>query len=270
MKRAQQNYFEQTKINLEPTEIAIQIDFAENYRLTHQNEIQSAHFSYRQVSIFTCVAWMSGATNSFAIISDKLTHNKQDSFIFLINLLIEMQKTYGSLSKIFIFSDGSRSQFKNKFILSSLYDIIQQIGCSSVEWNFFASSHGKGAVDGVGAIIKRKVWQITKSKNVVIPDALSFYQCAQNSINGIKIFFTPSDEIEKHAFFYNLEEKWKAVKNIQSISHLHFFSCDGQEIKATRTAYSEKKKQCLILIIKFINVYYTILMKFFEMFDYYV
>lgn len=54
VKRAQQTYFEEIK----PSEIVIQVDFAENYRFANQNEIQSAHFNYRQVSIFTCVAWL--------------------------------------------------------------------------------------------------------------------------------------------------------------------------------------------------------------------
>lgn len=240
MKRTQQQYFEETKINLKPTELAIQIDFAENYRLTNQNEVQSAHFSYSQVSIFTCVAWLAAATKFFALISDKLTHNKHDVFIFLLNLLSEMKKSYGCFSKIFIFSDGSCAQFKNKFIIRSLVDFSKQLGCTSVQWIFMGSLHGKGPVDGVGAVVKRKVWQITKSKNVVLPDALSFYNCAQNNV-GVKIYFMSSDEINKHSMLYNLDEKWKKGKNIPGISQLHYFCCDGQEVTAARTAYSEKK-----------------------------
>lgn len=241
VKRAQQQYFEETKNNLQPTELAIQIDFAENYRLTNQNEVQSAHFSYSQVSIFTCVAWLAGATKSFALISDKLTHNKHDVFIFLLNLLREMNKSNGCFSKIFIFSDGSSAQFKNKFILRSLVDFRKQLGCTSVEWNFFASSHGKGPVDGVGAVLKRKVWQLTKSKNLLIPDALSFYNCAQNNVNAVKIYFMSSDEVNKHSVLYNLDEKWKDVESIPGISKLHYFCCNDQEVTAARTAYSEKE-----------------------------
>lgn len=144
-------------------------------------------------------------------------------------------------------SDGGKSwsQFKNKFIITSLGDIIQQLGYSSIEWNFFASSHGKGTVDGVGAVIKGKVWQITKSKKVVIPDAFWFYQCAQQNINGVEIYCMPSDEIEKHSLLYNLEQKWKNVRSISGIAQLHFFCCDGQEVQASRAAYSTKKKHVL-------------------------
>lgn len=241
VKRAQQKYFEDTKRNLKPSELLLQIDFAENYRLTHQNEIQSAHFSYHQVTIFTCVAWFAGASQSLAVISDKLTHNKHDVYIFVINLIIEIKKKFGNFSKVFIFSDGSCAQFKNKYILTSLADILKEIGCQSIEWNFFASSHGKGAVDGVGAVIKRKVWQITKSKNVVLPDALAFYQCAENNIKGIKIYFMPSAQIESLSIYYKLDEKWKDVQSIPGISQMHWFGCNGQQTESGRTAYSFKK-----------------------------
>lgn len=71
VKRDQQNYFDAKRKNIKPEEVVLQIDFAENYRLVCQNEVQSAHFSYKQVSIFTCVAWMLDKTMSFGM------HNKQ-------------------------------------------------------------------------------------------------------------------------------------------------------------------------------------------------
>ncbi|XP_044573568.1 uncharacterized protein LOC6501773 isoform X4 [Drosophila ananassae] len=240
VKRAQQGYFEETKMNLKPFELVLQIDFAENYRLTHQNEIQSAHFSYQQVTIFTCVAWMAGTSKSFAVISDKLTHNKHDVYIFLLHILNEIKKIYGLFWKLIIFSDGSCAQFKNKYILTSLADILEYIGCLNVEWNFFASSHGKGAVDGVGAVIKRKVWQITKSQNLTLSDAISFYRCAVNNLNGVKMYYISSAKINNLSLNYNLDKKWKDVPSIPGICQMHWFSCSGQLTEFARTAYSIK------------------------------
>lgn len=72
VKRAQQNHLDITKNNLKEGELVLQIDFAENYRIVFQNEIQSAHFSYNQVSIFTCVAWTFNNIQSYAIISTRV------------------------------------------------------------------------------------------------------------------------------------------------------------------------------------------------------
>jgi hypothetical protein len=31
-------------------------------------------------------------------------------------------------------------------------------GCQ-MNWNYFANGHGKGEVDGVGALLKREIWK---------------------------------------------------------------------------------------------------------------
>lgn len=63
MKKIQENYFEASKNNIDkelgsdPYAI-VQIDFAENYLLSFQDEIQSAHWSHQQVGIFTFSVWL--------------------------------------------------------------------------------------------------------------------------------------------------------------------------------------------------------------------
>ena len=45
---------------------------------------------------------------------------------------------------------------------------------SKIRWNFFATSHGKGAVDGVGGVLKRRAWNKVKARQVVIQNAVEF------------------------------------------------------------------------------------------------
>ena len=33
-----------------------------------------------------------------------------------------------------------------------------------IHWNFFATSHGKGPVDGIGGAVKRYVWTAAKQR----------------------------------------------------------------------------------------------------------
>lgn len=214
VKRVQQNHFDTTKNNLKENELVLQLDFAENYRILFQNEIQSAHFNYKQVSIFTCVAWTVNKTQSFAIISNSLKHSKIDVYIFLTKILEELKQEHGYFNKIFIFSDGSSCQFKNKFIIYSLMDFKIRFGCEDIEWNFFATSHGKGAVDGVGAVINRKIWHLTKTKNICLNDALDLYQCAQEHIKGIKILYVDEGQINETPF---MTDKWNNLPNITGI-----------------------------------------------------
>lgn len=239
VKRCQQKYFEDVKAKLKPGEIVLQIDFAENYRLQCQNEIQSAHFSYKQVTIFTCVAWLHGSTKSYAVISENLNHDKNAVFTFISKIMDIMKMEYELFKKVYIFSDGSSSQFKNKYITWSLPDFLVHFGCEELEWNYFATSHGKGAVDGVGAVVKRKVWQIQKTKKDALQNAFSFYECARHNISGVNLCFISTDDIAKVS--EKMNAKWETAKNISGIKRKHFTSCNTEmKIKIARTAYSQK------------------------------
>ena len=55
------------------------------------------------------------------------------------------------------FSDGAASQFKNRYLLQHL-TMMMDANDLEISWNYFASSHGKGVVDGVGGTLKSLVW----------------------------------------------------------------------------------------------------------------
>lgn len=60
-----------------------------------------------------------------------------------------VKEEFKELKTVKVFSDGCASQFKNRYNLSNLcffLDDFELIG----EWHFLATSHGKGAVVGVG------------------------------------------------------------------------------------------------------------------------
>ena len=58
------------------------------------------------------------------------------------------------LEKVFYFSDGSASQYKNLKNLINLLFHHEDFKLQA-EWNFFATSNCKHACDGVGGTIKR-------------------------------------------------------------------------------------------------------------------
>ena len=62
------------------------------------------------------------------------------------------------VKKLYIWSDGPSSQFKNKFVANTLLWLSEKHSVN-IEWHFFATSHSKGCVDGVGGSIKRHVTQ---------------------------------------------------------------------------------------------------------------
>ena len=74
-------------------------------------------------------------------------------------------------------------------------------------WYFFATSHGKGAVDGVGAIVKRAVWSQVKQRKVEINNAEDFVVAAGKTVKNINILHLSEEEIEANRKI--LDSRWK-------------------------------------------------------------
>jgi hypothetical protein len=72
----------------------------------------------------------------------------------------------GQCDELHIYSDGPASQMKNCYIHTILDALRCHFSLKLITWSFFAASHGKGPVDGVGGSAKRSVWQAILSREV--------------------------------------------------------------------------------------------------------
>lgn len=102
-------------------------------------------------------------------------------------IISSLKEEFKDLKKVTVFSDGCAAQFKNKFTLSNLCFMMYDFGVEG-EWVFFATSHGKGAVDGIGGCIKRMVWSKVKTREVTINSAKDFFECAR-AVKKVKVIF---------------------------------------------------------------------------------
>ena len=69
-----------------------------------------------------------------------------------------VQQCVPDLQAVRFFSDGAASQFKQRYLFRNLTYLAKAFNVL-VSWHFFASHHGKGVVDGLGATVKRLVHQ---------------------------------------------------------------------------------------------------------------
>ena len=174
------------------SELAVlQIDFAENFSTLWQDEIQSAHWNKKQITVFTSVTWQQNLCTSTVIISDDLTHSRDSIIIFTDKLLTGILDK--NIKKLHIWSDGPSSQFKNCFTAASI-SWLQKRHMLKIYWNYFATSHGKGPVDGIGGTIKRMAAQKVIWREVNITTAESFYE-AINGESNVKVFSVKAEEI---------------------------------------------------------------------------
>lgn len=210
---------------LQLEEAIVHVDFAENYSCTHQDEIQSAHWNQQQITLFTVAVWTINEAKditceSHIIISDDFEHEKTSVVVFMSTVLETLVKQkHPEVTKAHIFSDGQSSQFKNKYIvsiLSKLANIVQ------VQWNYFATSHGKGVVDGIGGTIKRLVWNASQSRRVSpVTDAKSFHEVATKLNSSVSVRLMEKKEIRDRATSLGLSKSFKEVVALPGISRFH-------------------------------------------------
>lgn len=71
------------------------------------------------------------------------------------------------------------------------------------KWLFFATSHRKGAVDGVGGATKRAVWSQVKLRKALIECASDFLECAQSVVQKVHFLLLKPSQIEDNKEMLN-------------------------------------------------------------------
>ena len=143
VKRQQSNYFKIIKTNISDKRCLLQVDYAQNFSIVEQNEIQSAHWSNKQISLFTAHLWTRSTNFPMVVVSDDVSHNKYTVSKCLEQILTRLQTLVPLLEELVVFSDGSASQFKQRYLFRNLSYLAKKFGIV-LSWQFFATSHGKG------------------------------------------------------------------------------------------------------------------------------
>ncbi|XP_052255952.1 uncharacterized protein LOC127861484 isoform X1 [Dreissena polymorpha] len=188
----------QLKQNLTDNEVIIHIDFSENYQCKYASEIQSVHFgsSKRQISIHTGVAYFKSKHISFATVSDDLKHSPPGIWAHLDPILLHIRRTTPDIDKIHFVSDGPTTQYrcKSNFYLFST-KIFEYGFVNGGSWNFMEAGHGKGAPDGIGAVVKREADTLVNTHETDIMGASALMRGLEKLGSRLMIFEVKSDDI---------------------------------------------------------------------------
>ena len=77
-----------------------------------QDEVQSAHWNKKQITIFSSCFWHKDLCES-----DYLHHCKDSIIVFIDNILQNIVRPQDrNITELHLWSDGPNNQFKNKFI----------------------------------------------------------------------------------------------------------------------------------------------------------
>ena len=225
IKRKQAAFMENITSSVDGKKIALQVDFSENATLTCQNEIQSAHWQHSQATLFTAHAWINTEEReSIVIVSDDLEHTKLPIYTFMSRILSILREKYPDFQQINVFSDGPSSQFKQRFLFSNLHLWEQKFNCEMC-WHFFATSHGKGIIDGLGGTVKRSVWRYIRSGKGFATTPLMFYEVAVQRNPSINIIFVAKSQVAENQT--ELQLHWNNTIPIANTQRIHFVTPKG-------------------------------------------
>jgi len=124
-KRAQNKYYNNIKDSLDHGQILVHVDFAESYKNSQQNEIQSAYFGNSTFSIFTafCYTKYDGELkkDSIVVISESKEHDRAAALTCLKKVIEKAEAiNIASYETIYIWSDGCSAQFRSRFVFRLL------------------------------------------------------------------------------------------------------------------------------------------------------
>ena len=187
----QSSYLKSIKDNLDEKTAIVLLDYSENYSFIYQDAIQSVHWENVQTTVHPIAVYYKinneMKVTSFCILSDYLTHNTSAVHSFIKILLDHIKINFVNINHIIYYSDGAASQYKNYKNMINLCMHNTDFNLT-VEWHFFATSHGKSPCDGIGGTVKRLVDRSSKLDRILINNPNLMYQYCRDNIKNIVFF----------------------------------------------------------------------------------
>lgn len=223
--KEQARHLQNLKSSLTPSEVLVIGDFSENFSFVVQDAVQEFHWTKNQATIHPWVAYYKNEKNelqhlSVLMISDYLTHDINSISTFQKHLIKILKLNLPEIQKIYYFSDGAASQYKNKKNLLNTAYHKEDYGIEA-EWHYFATSHGKGPCDGVGGTFKRYATKASLQRpanNHILntQDLFSWSQTLETKIIPVLVL---QEEIKKTEEFLN--ERFNGLQTVNGTRSFH-------------------------------------------------
>ncbi|KAH9642819.1 hypothetical protein HF086_012313 [Spodoptera exigua] len=225
----QHNTTKQKKGNLIVSEAFIHIDFSENFGLKilkYGKEVQSLHFgpSRKENCLHTGVIYTYDfqrsaiGTTCACTVSQCLRHDASAIWAHLLPMIKLAIEINLFIDTIHFQSDSPSSQYRNKYIFSMITVLCKDFPqLKAITWNYSEAGHGKGAPDGIGAVLKR-----TADKLVNFGQDVStfreFIDIMKQNVENITIMTVDEDEVlAKEALLPKDLKPFKGTLNVHQV-----------------------------------------------------
>ncbi|KAJ8684991.1 hypothetical protein QAD02_020784 [Eretmocerus hayati] len=167
----QAKFFSHVEETLQPGWFCVVSDFAENIAFLARRAIPGFHSNNEQATFSPITVYfkVNGVLRhySYCAISNCLKHDSAVVYIYQRKLKELMRIRFGILLRMIYFFDGAPQQFKNLKSFGNLTHHYSDYGVEA-EWNFFATSHGKGPCHGLAGCIKRNAARASLQDHLIL------------------------------------------------------------------------------------------------------
>ena len=101
---------------------------------------------------------------SFCSVSKSIRHDPYVIWSHLIPVLEELENKNPEFENINFLSDGLTTQYRSKPNFFLLCSKMTEYGSKNASWNFSEASHGRGALNGIGGVLKRTAVLLLEEK----------------------------------------------------------------------------------------------------------
>ena len=223
--QTQSAYFARMKDIIPEGEVILHGDFSENLAFIVQDAAQGFHWDRSQCTLHPFVAYwrLAGKLHhkSFCVICDDLKHDPAMVHAFLTETITRLKHHVSNITKIHYFTDGCAAQYKNRFNFVNMCHHEEDFGVRC-EWNFFATSHGKGACDGIGGTVKRAVVNesLRRQYDKQILDVAALYEYLTSTFaSSIEVMYVKGSKVLEVR--QNLKERFNTTTVIKGTLGYH-------------------------------------------------
>jgi hypothetical protein len=236
----QADFYKDCKLHLSPGEMLVTVDFSENYSFVLQDAAQGYHWNNSQATIHPFVGYYTDSGEiqhlSYVIISECLNHDTAAVYLFqkcFITFLSKVIPAGQPIKRVIYFSDGAAAQYKNRKNFLNLCHHGEDFGLPA-EWHFSATSHGKGACDGLGGTVKRLAARASLQRpydqQIMTPRQL--FDWATTAVPTVHFEYCTMQDYEREK--QNLEQRFQASQTIQGTRKLHSFVPTSKDTLAVK------------------------------------
>ncbi|WAR07956.1 hypothetical protein MAR_017914 [Mya arenaria] len=223
--------------NLPLDHCVVVMDFSENISLQPQDEIESAHWTIKQVTLHPIFIVRHAANStldkpiifkeSLVIVSDDIKHSVDAVYAFTHQLIAHIRNNPGPcpMRVLHRFSDNCAAQYKCKDAFSHI-SLIEKAHDIKVVYHYSESGHGKGPSDGIGAGIKKKLENLILGGKVVNNAYQTYLALTQNPNAPMnqRVIFVPRKIIASLK-----PKKPKTAKTIKGTQSFHMIATHSKD-----------------------------------------